>query len=154
MLLLHQGEATQELATAALEDALNQSAAPDLPAGRPVTTWQALRRLWRVEPTLDLGPRLSESACGAALPAETYLMVHPDVRLLAAFDSRGERRRFQRRVTAGALSTDSVDCSRPGAAPVGASYRWVAYQNLLLEVRGPEWLDDALAEALRGTGLP
>ncbi len=154
MLLLHQGEATLELATAALEDALNQSSADGPAAARPVTTWQALRRLWRVEPTLDLGPRLAESACGATLPTETFLVAHPDVRLLAAFSSRAERRRFQRRVTAGALTTYSTDCSRVGAAPGDVNYRWVGFQNLLLELRGPEWLDEALAEALRGTGIP
>lgn len=154
MMLVPNTEPAIALAEAALTDALNDSGAQPSDAPRPITTWQAMRRLWRVEPTLDVIPSYEQTVC-QPVPAEWLALRHPHIRLLAVFPSRADRRSFQRRFDRGEVpfAPPGAQCAAPGV-PAVVDTRWIAFENVLLEFSGPEWLADELREALRGTDAP
>jgi hypothetical protein len=156
MLLVAGDDATRNMAEAALSDALEQSSGEGAPAASPISTWQAMRRLWRVEPTIDLAPSAERQVCGPDLPEDTFALRHPRVRLIAVFSSRAERRAFERSVDVSEIGWSMDGCQvtlRPEEDPAEPA-RWISHRNVLLEYAGPEWLAVSLEEALRGTGTP
>lgn len=156
MMLIDRDEDTVALAEAAITDAIQASASPARQALAPITTWQALRRLWRVEPTLDLLPAYEQEVCVIGLPSEAYVLRDRQLRLLIVLSSRADRREFQRRLDGDAPPLLGRGCEpQPGRPFVDLSgLAWVGFENVIVGLEGTPRLADAVRDALRGTGTP
>jgi hypothetical protein len=156
MLLVDSEPEMMDLVEAALSDALAQSADGEAATPAPITTWQAIRRLGRLQPSLDLAPAPLERACVDNMPADTFVLTGRQMRLLAVFPTRAERRAFQRSVEPGLVFDTGGNCElvfSPADDP-SPPPRWIAHRNVLVEFAGPESVAESVAEALRGTGVP
>lgn len=139
------------LVSAALSDAL-QGAERSVAAPRPITTWQALRGLWRWNPSLDLRFLGDGPLCTTELPPNAHLLSDPYVLLMAVFPTPAERRDFESSADpAGTfieILTGGAECSPLNVVGEPAS-RWVGFRNVLLLVDGPETIDEHVRDALR-----
>jgi hypothetical protein len=155
MLLVRDVGESIPLAERALADALAETNASAQEAAGPVTTWQALRRLWRVDPSIDVAAAHQAATCGSeSVTHEAYAVRHPHIRVLAVFPSRADRRRYDNEFDPGSFRLND-GCFTPdhGVQAVPGS-RWIAFENVLLEFNGPDWLADDVRGALAGTGIP
>lgn len=148
MLLIRGGDFHTRLARSALADARDVTDRPEQP-WRPLTSWQALRALWSVDPRLDVAPAAEQVFCVLGLPEQSWSIRHQQVRGLAIFDSTAEREKFQASTAATDVRLERGGCSGLGGQrPIDDDARWVGKENVLLLVTGDGQIDAQLERAL------